>query len=678
MNSLKVKILGVTILITIVAVAVATWHNLQTQSLMVKQMVSQNSHILARTIHGSLTTAMQTGRNYDVITALKKINNEATIHLPRIFDESGRIIYSADETEIGESVPAAELMIFRNSGGDFALSCSDNTHFITTLPIRNEPNCQQCHNPEKKLLGIFSVHLALDNLHSLQQQGKEANFFTSLTILLIMIVSLVVFVLHYVDTPIRKLTEAMTHLEQGNFDAANTHISSSREMSLLSNKFNRMAEGLKHLLDTTVLSERERAADQEKLRHKDAIASMNLTLEDRLSEIEQLNTSLEERVHEVEDANFKISDLAANLEDRNTTLAKAVNRLSTLYEMGLVINSTMDLKHLFTLLLHKALESLHAEVGYILLYDKANNSLKIGDVIGVPSSFYDPEMTISLHQGGVSNWVIENREPLLIKRIEEAREFSRMSKLGFARDTVICAPLLTQDEVIGTITIANRRDESLFYDEDLEILSTIAAQASVAIKNARLYEEQQSTYLSTVQALVSAIEASDPYTRGHSERVTRYSVALAQKLNLTETSFRDLEQAAILHDIGKIGIDDSLLHKVETLSLEDIDRLHQHPLIGMRILEPIHFMSRVREIIGQHHERFDGSGYPLGINGGNLLLESRILSVADSFDAMTSDRPYRNAMPTRMALSEIEAHAGSQFDPAVAKAFIELVKTDQL
>ncbi|MDB4470777.1 HD domain-containing protein, partial [Deltaproteobacteria bacterium] len=131
-------------------------------------------------------------------------------------------------------------------------------------------------------------------------------------------------------------------------------------------------------------------------------------------------------------------------------------------------------------------------------------------------------------------------------------------------------------------------------------------------------------------------------------------------------------------DIGKIGIDDSLLHKVDTLSLDDVDRLRQHPLIGMRILEPIHFMSKIREIIGQHHERFDGSGYPLGISGDKLLLESRILSVADSYDAMTSDRPYRNAMPADVAISEIEVHAGTQFDPEVTKAFVELIKTAQI
>ena len=124
MNSLKVKILGITILITVIAVAVAAWHNLQTQSLMVKQMVTQNSRILARTIHGNLTTAMQTGRNYEVIEALQKIDDEQSIHMPRIFDESGRILFSAEASEIGCTVPAIDLLTFRNNPDNFGLTSS--------------------------------------------------------------------------------------------------------------------------------------------------------------------------------------------------------------------------------------------------------------------------------------------------------------------------------------------------------------------------------------------------------------------------------------------------------------------------------------------------------------------------------------------------------------------------
>ncbi len=676
MNSLKIKILGITILITIAAVAAATWHNMRTQNLMVKQMATQNGRIIAQAIHNSIITAMQTGCDYEVINILKKIDSEPTISSPRIFDENGRILVSTDPQEVGQTVAALDLITFRNNPEGFSQSSKDGASYVSTLPIKNQPRCHGCHNPQKELLGIFNVKLTLSALQNLKQEGQKANLASSFSLLVILVASLISFILYYVDTPIRKLISAMTEFEQGNFSAANASIQNSREMSLLAEKYNRMVDRLKKLLDSTVHFERELAVNREKLRHKDKIASMNLTLEDRLNEIEQLNINLEERVEEVEDANFKIADLASELEDRNTNLADAVKRLSSLYEMGLVINSTMDLKNLFSLLLRKALDSLGADIGYVLLYDKNIGKLTIGDAIGIPVASYDPQMEIPLNPGGASHWVIENRAPLLIQKIDNEPNSSRMSRLGFARESIICAPLIVCDEMFGTITIANKPDGSPFYEQDLELLSTIAAQASVAIKNAGLYEEQQDTYLNTVQALVSAIEASDPYTRGHSERVTRYSLDLATKLNLDESAFKELEQAAILHDIGKIGIDDSLLHKVDELSLNDIDRLHQHPLIGMHILGPIHFMAHVREIIGQHHERFDGTGYPLGISGDKLLLEAKILSVTDSFDAMTSDRPYRKAMPTEVALSEIANHSSSQFDPVVANAFIELIKSN--
>lgn len=678
MNSLKIKILGITILITIAAISAATWHNMRIQNLMVKQMAAQNGRVIAQAIKNSIVTAMQTGNKEQVNDILAKIDSEPTISEPRIFDTDGRILMSTNQQEIGKTVTAFDLITFNNNPDGFSQSSKDGSSFSTTLPIRNHSECHGCHSPSKTLLGIFNVKLSLSALQNLKQEGQKANLVSSLTLLIILTVSLVSFVLYYVDIPIRKLISAMTELEQGNFSNANTSIHNSREMSLLAQKYNRMVDRLKQLLDSTVRFERELAVNREKLQHKDKITSMNLTLEDRLQEIENLNINLEKRIEEVEDANFKIADLASELEDRNTTLAQMVKRLSSLYEMGLVINSTMDLKSLFNLLLHKALHSLDANIGYILLYDKSTRKLTIGDAIGIPVANYDPDIEIPLNPGGVSQWVIENRAPLLIKKIENEQSFARMSQLGFARDSVICAPLIVQDEVFGTITIANKPDDSPFYEPDLEMLSTIAAQASVAIKNARLYEEQQNTYLNTVQALVSAIEASDPYTRGHSERVTRYAMALALKLNLAESSFKDLEQAAILHDIGKIGIDASLLHKVDELSLDDIDRLQQHPLIGMRILGPIHFMTRIREIIGQHHERYDGTGYPLGICGDDQLMEAKILSVADSFDAMTSDRPYRKALPIEVAISEISNHSGTQFDPIVADTFVQLIKSDQL
>ena len=678
MNSLKIKILSLTIAITIVAVLLGTWHNLRTQSAMIERIAAHDSRLLSATIRNSIRTSMSIGRNEDVASILKEIADEATISSVRIIDQNGKIILSAEDEEIGQLVDATDLIAYRRMPDFFSFMPKEGNQFTSTLPIFNEEDCHRCHNAEQKVLGILNVHLVLEGIESLQAKGREANLISSATIIAIMIFSMTFFILYYVDSPIRQMVEAMTRLESGEFDKASTDITSSREMSTLSIKFNGMVKRLQSLIDSTVSYERETAVHREKLSHQSEIETMNVTLEDRLREIEYLNITLEERIEEVEEANFKIADLASDLEDRNTNLASAVHRLSSLYKMGLAVNSTMDLPQLFNLLLHRAVSSLNGSVGYILLLDKNRNSLRVGDIVGLHNPDFDSSMTINLTHGGVSNWAIENREPILIRKIEDSPEFSPMSPLGFARETIVCAPLFVHDEVFGTLTIANRPDGAAFNDEDMEMLSTIAAQASVAIKNARLYEEQQSIYLNTVQALVSAIEANDPYTRGHSERVTRFSLALGRHLDLPEPSFKDLEQAAILHDIGKIGIDDSLLHKVDALSLNDIDRLRQHPMIGMHILEPIQFMTRVREIICQHHERFDGQGYPLGLSGEKLLCEARILAVADSYDAMTSDRPYRKALPQDVALKELELHAGSQFDPRVATAFIKLINSGSL
>jgi putative nucleotidyltransferase with HDIG domain len=279
-----------------------------------------------------------------------------------------------------------------------------------------------------------------------------------------------------------------------------------------------------------------------------------------------------------------------------------------------------------------------------------------------------------MKDSSVSTWVINNRLPILIPDINQMPQFDRFSDLGYERKSLICAPLMVKDEIIGTISVVNKIDDSQFQADEMDMLSTIAAQAAIAIKNATLYDEQQQTYLNTIQALVSAIEASDSYTRGHSERVTRYSLEVGRHLNLPAERMQILERAAILHDIGKIGVDLSLLHKEGRLTPEDVRELHQHPIIGMRILEPISFLHDVRTCIGQHHERYDGMGYPNRIKKDDQLLEARILAVADSFDAMTSDRPYRKALSLDMAITELGDNSGTQFDPVIVEIFSRIIQ----
>jgi putative nucleotidyltransferase with HDIG domain len=677
MNSLKIKFLGLCCIILMVAIGLTTWYNLQTQKAMLDKLATEHGRMLAETIRNSIITDMANGKNDRVGHILGKIKNESAIDNVRIFDESGRILMAASPEEIGDLVSTSELMAYRTGNFSFSSSFFDHEHFNSIVPIYNQQICYACHDESIKVLGVMNLQLSLDALSIMQSSGRNATMIASGVMLVILILTITAFLLVYVDAPIRRLVSAMDHVEKGQFEEAHTMVSSSDEMTLLSSKFNYMVQRLRELVESTVKNERELAISQEKLAHSEEIHAMNMTLEDRLKEIEYLNINLEERIEEIEEANYKIADLASELEEKNIGLTQAVDRLQALYKMGLAVNATMDLGKLLDLLSLKSMATMKAQVGYILMLNEKTGNLSIGGAAGISEDF-DLELEIPLKPGGVSFWVMNNNKPKLVEDVDKEREFSKMSRLGFIRESVICAPLTEKDKVIGTITIANPIDGSSFGVSDIELLSTIAAQASIAIRNARLYEAQETTYLNTVQALVSAIEASDAYTRGHSERVTRYSIALAKRMGMEGEPLKQLEQAAILHDIGKIGIDVALLHKKEKLTAADIDVLKLHPSIGVRILEPIHFLGTVREIIEQHHERFDGNGYPNGLSGEEWRLEGKILAVCDTYDAMTSDRPYRKALSHGIAIQEIRDHSGLQFDPEVAAAFIQICEEGRL
>lgn len=186
------------------------------------------------------------------------------------------------------------------------------------------------------------------------------------------------------------------------------------------------------------------------------------------------------------------------------------------------------------------------------------------------------------------------------------------------------------------------------------------------------YSELNSSYKSTVIALSTAIDARDTYTAGHSERVTNISCKIGQALNLTSDQLNILEIAALFHDVGKIGIPDNILNKPGKLTNEEFNQIKQHPYIGVDILKTIKFLDKTFPIILHHHEKYDGSGYPFGISGETIPLESRIICVADSYDAMTSDRPYRKGLRHTIAVDELNKFKGIQFDPKIVDAFLKI------
>jgi HD-GYP domain-containing protein (c-di-GMP phosphodiesterase class II) len=190
-------------------------------------------------------------------------------------------------------------------------------------------------------------------------------------------------------------------------------------------------------------------------------------------------------------------------------------------------------------------------------------------------------------------------------------------------------------------------------------------------------ETARETYVATMKSLAHVVEAKDPTTRGHLDRTAHYGLALARKVDPALAERPEIAYGFFLHDIGKVGIPESILCKTTPLTELEWVVMRSHPNQGARIVEPIPFMGEAVEIVRSHHERFDGTGYPRGLRGHDIPLSARIFAIADSFDAMTSDRPYRSALTTEAAVAEILAGSGTQFDPVCVEAFEALVEEDE-
>lgn len=349
-----------------------------------------------------------------------------------------------------------------------------------------------------------------------------------------------------------------------------------------------------------------------------------------------------------------------------------IRRLEALTAASGVVNSTLDIKGLLKVLTEMAAKILHAEASSILMVDSNSGDLVFDIAVGEKS---DQMKEIRIPKGkGIAGAVAESGQPLLIPDASsDERFFNKVDeKTSFVTRNMIAVPLIARRTTIGVMEVLNRIGDNAetFTTDDVELLQAMAHQSAIALQNAQLYQNLQESFLGTVRSLAQAVDAKDSYTAGHSNRVTQYSVLIAEELKLGVEEIRNLRMAGLLHDVGKIGIRDSVLSKTGQLTDEEFSIMKKHPSVGSQIMKPVTQLKDVIPGIVSHHERFDGKGYPAGLKGEDIPLMGRIIGVADAFDAMTSDRVYRPRLSDEIAVEELKKHSGTQFDSKVVKAFL--------
>lgn len=350
-----------------------------------------------------------------------------------------------------------------------------------------------------------------------------------------------------------------------------------------------------------------------------------------------------------------------------------IEELSALYEVGKSITSTLDLDQVLNLITRKASKIMKARACTLRLLHDSKKQLTLRASCGVN---HNSHILKKLKVGeSIAGMVAKSGRPCIINDLYRDKRYKYLKlakKEGF--HSLITAPLIERSRIIGVISVYSTQ-RGQYHKDDIRLLSMFADQASIAIENARLFEQVQNSYSSTIRTLTNIIDAKDNFTHGHSQRVMGNALRIAEELKLPEEDKEILQYASFLHDIGKISIDACILTKPSQLNSEEWAKIINHPKIGADIVCQIGFLSKLAPIILHHHERYAGGGYPnRKLKRNQIPLGARILAVADAYEAMISERPYRKALPKQKAIEELKRTSGAQFDPQVVKAFLRALK----
>jgi putative nucleotidyltransferase with HDIG domain len=379
------------------------------------------------------------------------------------------------------------------------------------------------------------------------------------------------------------------------------------------------------------------------------------------------------------------TEIARNREDlvvRNKELRFQVFSLETLMGLAHQLNSSLDLEGTLGTLILSVVGQLRVNSACLFLTDRRENPsrLTVSTSKGVKEALvraiefpYDSSFVNALRP--VDG---EEMRPIRLADLEGDPELEEATGCLYSVGFAVVCPVMMKQKLTAILAVGEKVSGQELHSADLDMLRALSESAGIAIENARLFKDLEEAYLATIRVLVSRIEEKDPYTHGHTERVAEYAVGIARAMDFPPEEVQRIQFGAFLHDIGKVHTEDHVLHKPDALTEEEWKIVKMHPLRGAEMVRGVKFLERVVDIIRHHHERIDGKGYPDGLSGDEISLAAKIVNVADAFDAMTTDRPYRAGLDTDEAVRQLEEKAGTQFAPEVVEVMVAALRSGRL
>lgn len=370
----------------------------------------------------------------------------------------------------------------------------------------------------------------------------------------------------------------------------------------------------------------------------------------------------------------EFADMARTFNAMTYQLGRQFQTLTTIAKIDRAILSAFNTEKIVSTLLDRINDVFPCETAGVILLDK-NNPGKGKIYIGKNNSFRKRnKRSLTLTERDIRE-LLSQQEHIFL----EQENFTQSYLLPLIHDGIRSFhvfPIFLQGKLAGIISFGYKANP-IFTEEDLAQARQLVDQVGVALSNARLIEELSDFNWSTLKTLARAIDAKSPWTAGHSERVTKYGLEIGKEMGLSQEEMDILHRGGLLHDIGKLGIPNKILDKAGNLTAKEKQIIQTHPRLGARILEPISAYTDIMLIVLQHHENYDGTGYPDGLAGEEISKYSRIFAVADGFEALTADRPYRKAIKPEKAAEIIKENSGTQYDPAVVDAFLRVLERDK-